>query len=259
MRKKINIVFVVLSLVAITFIGCSNEGKKVREINISVAASLLEPINKIVEIYENDNNVKININSGGSGTLKRQISEGADVGLFFSANEKYIDQLIDEGLVRKEEKRNPVSNSLVVIKYNAPKEEINNIEYLVNLNEKIAIGEINTVPAGEYAKESLINMGIWDDIEDNIIYCKDVTSVKTYVERGEIDYGFIYKSDAINLKDSSIMAEVDDKLHTPITYALATIKDYKYEDDCNKLIDIINSSQGQEIFKEYGFNVREQR
>ena len=239
MCKKIT--FLLLVMICVIFGGCSNRIKETREINLSVAASLLEPMTKIVAIYEKDNNVKININSGGSGTLKKQISEGADIGLFFSANEKYIDDLIDEELVSKDKKQSPITNSLVIIKYKDAKEDINDVHELVNLKGNIALGEVTTVPAGEYAKETLTSLGIWNEVEDNIIYGKDVTAVRTYVERGEVEYGFIYKSDAIPLESSSILADIDSSLHSEINYALAPIEGYKYSKDCDEIIELILS------------------
>lgn len=255
MCKKITALLLVM--LSVIFVGCGNTGKEIREINLSVAASLLEPMTKIAEIYEKDNNVKININSGGSGTLKKQISEGADIGLFFSANEKFVDDLIIEGLVEKDKKLSPITNSLVLIKYKDAKEEISNINELTNLKGNIAIGEVTTVPAGEYAKEALTSLGIWTEVEDNIIYGKDVTAVRTYVERGEVEYGFIYKSDAIALESSSILEVVDPSLHTEINYALAPIEGYEYSEDCDEIIELILSKEGKAILEEYGFGVRE--
>lgn len=255
MCKKI----IPLLLIIFTIIlgGCTNNAQNKKEINISVAASLLDPMTKICDIYEKDNNVKVNINSGGSGTLKKQISEGADVGLFFSANEKYVDQLIKEGLALKSNEVNKVGNKLVLIKSNNATVDISNIEDLANFHGKIAIGEPTIVPAGQYAKETLESLDIWDGVKSKIIYCKDVTAVKTYVEKGEVDYGFVYKSDAINLKNSSILQEVDDSLHSPINYSLVPIEGYKYKEECDDLINLIFSDEGKAILKEYGFEVKE--
>lgn len=255
MRKKIAILWMIS--LSILFMSCTNTKEEIKEINISVAASLLDPINSIKEEYEKENNIKINVNSGGSGTLKKQISEGAEIGVFFSANEKYINELIEEGLVLEEKKSNPVSNTLVLIKNKSVNDELNELSDLASLNKKIAIGEVNTVPAGEYTKEALTNMNLWNSVESNIIYCKDVTAVKTYVERGEVDYGFIYKSDSIDLKDSEIIAEVPEEYHRNIVYSLAPINEYKYSYECGKFIDFINSVKGKEILEEYGFIVKE--
>ena len=255
MRKKIAI-FISLIL-SFSIMACSNSKEENKEIQISVAASLLEPMQKIVANFENENNVKVNINSGGSGTLKKQIVSGADVGLFISANERYVDELIEEGFVDATQKTNPFTNTLVLVRSNSSDEEIKSIDDIVNKDVKIAIGEVNTVPAGEYTKEALSNLGVWDSIQDKIIYCKDVTAVKSYVERGEVDCGFIYGSDALNIKDASVEFTVDEKLHTPIVYTMAPIKDYKESELCEKLIKTINSNESRKILKEYGFAIRE--
>lgn len=256
MRKKVAITLILVF--SLLFVSCSKtKDDEVKEINISVAASLLEPINKIIDEYKVDKNIVINVNSGGSGTLKKQISSGADVGLFISANEKNVDELISEGLVDANKKSNPITNKLVLIKSNNARQEINDIQDLVKLEGKIAIGETSTVPAGEYAKESLINLGIWDKIQDKIIYCKDVTAVKAYVERGEVEAGFVYKSDALDIKNSTVVLEAPKDSHKEIIYTMAPIEGYKQSAECNDFMKYINSDKAKEILKEYGFSIRE--
>lgn len=240
MRKKI-VIFILL--IPIIFIACGNNKDNSKEINISVAASLYEPISEIVKNYEVENNIKVNINYGGSGTLKKQISNGAEVALFISADEKYIDELISEGLVLEANKKTPISNNLVVIKSKNA------------IGDKLAIGEINTVPAGRYAKETLEKLGKWSSIEENVIYCKDVTAVKSYVESGEVDYGIVYKSDATTLENSTVIWEIPNDLHSKITYAIGIVEDTYNKKDIEALVNYILSPEGVKILKEYGFEV----
>lgn len=255
MREKI--VIITSILMAFFIVGCQSKSVDVKEINISVAASLVPAMNEIVDTYLKENeNLEININSGGSGTLKKQISEGAEIGLFFSANEKYVDELIEEGLVQAEKKSTPVTNSLVLIK-NKDAQSIKTINDLTTTDSMIAIGEVNTVPAGEYAKQAFENLGIWNGLESSLIYGKDVTAVKTYVERGEVDYGVIYKTDAKDLENSSIVMELPRDSYQEINYALAPIEGYTYEKECESLMNFILSSTGQGILESYGFTVTE--
>lgn len=255
MRKKVVIILMTGLLALVS--GCTNKeiNEKKDEITISVAASLTDPMNKIKEEYESANNVKININTGGSGTLKRQISEGADVDIFFSANEKFMKDLINEELVLKDEVYYPLKNSLVLVKNNAVSEQINEFADLIGLNKKIALGEVETVPAGEYAKEALSNMNLWEEIEANVVYGKDVKAVETYVESGDAGFGFIYKSDAKDFKNSQIVLEVPSKQHKEIIYVLAPIKSSENHKENIKIIEFITSNRGKEIFEEYGFNM----
>ena len=257
MRKKIGIIF--LLMMTFGFIGCgSKEVAEVKEINISVAASLTDPINEIIQEYSsNKDNIKINVNSGGSGTLKKQISQGADVGVFFTADEKYIDELIDEGFVNKEDKVNPITNKLILIKSNSSNKNIESLSNLVDADLTIALGDFNTVPVGAYSKEALENEKIWDSIQDEIIYGNSVKAVRSYVERGEVDCGIIYKSDANRLENSTVEIEIPDNMHKKIVYSIAPIKGYVYEDECKDLISFINSDKSKEIFKKYGFSVME--
>lgn len=254
MCKKLTIILMIVLVTIIS--GCqSKETLESKEIIISVAASLKEPMDKIKESYEKNNNIKININTGGSGILKKQISEGADVDIFFCANKEYMDELVKEELVFSDEVYLPLKNSLVLVKNNDAKDKINIFSDLGLGKMKIALGDITTVPAGEYAKESLINMNIWESVKEKIIYGKDVKAVKTYVENGDVDFGFIYKSDAKDLKNAQIVLEVPKEYHKEIIYSIAPIKSGENYNESIKIIKYIMSNEGKEIFKEYGFNV----
>lgn len=253
MRKKIIVLTTFLCLM-MGLTACGFNKSAVAEINISVAASLVDPINEMIDLYTKEHDIKINVNSGGSGTLKKQISEGAAIGLFFSANEKYVDELIEEGLVLESNKVNPIYNTLVVIKHQeAP--TIESLSDLANSNLRLVIGEVGTVPAGEYAKQALMNLGIWSDLEPQLIYAKDVTAVKTYVERGEVDYGIVYKTDAIKLEKSEVLMSLPSESYQKIVYSLAPIEGYKYEAEVLDFMTFIQSEPGKAILEKYGFDV----
>ena len=90
-----------------------------------------ETINEIIKEYENENNVKVNVNFGGSGTLKSQIENGADVCAYFSANEKFMDELVEKNMVKEDEINVPISNSLVLIKSDKCKYDIKSLKDLL--------------------------------------------------------------------------------------------------------------------------------
>lgn len=146
MRKKISLsIIMAIGMLSLLFVGCTNN-KEEKTLTVSIAASLQKPMEKIASNFEKENGVKIQYNVGGSGTLKKQISDGADVDLFFSANTKYAKELIDEGLVNKDESYKILNNQLVLIENNDYNKPINSLEDLKNVEGKIAIGEISTVP-----------------------------------------------------------------------------------------------------------------
>ena len=250
MRKKIKLLSVILCILVLT--GCNKSSEN--ELTISVATSLSNPINEIIKEYENENNVKVNINFGGSGTLKSQIENGADVCAYFSANEKFMDELVEKNIVKEDEINVPISNSLVLIKSDKCKYDIKSLEDLLKYDVTMAIGQIDTVPAGQYAKESLEKLNIFNEIKDKLVYGKDVSAVKNYVETSEVDLGIVYKSDSIDLKNSQVVLEIPQNLHEKINYTLAPINN---SEDGKKIIEFINSKYSKKILREYGFLINE--
>ncbi|MEG0857042.1 MAG: molybdate ABC transporter substrate-binding protein [Terrisporobacter sp.] len=250
MRKKIKLLSVILCTLA--FVGCSNSSQE--ELTISVATSLLNPINEIVKEYEKENNIKVNINSSGSGTLKNQITNGADVCVYFSANEKFMNELVDEKMVEKKDVVAPISNSLVLIKSDKFEGDIKDLQDILKYDVNIAIGQTDTVPAGQYAKQSFDKLYIFNKIEKNLIYGKDVSAVKNYVETSQVDLGIVYKSDTLDLKNSQIVLEIPDDTHEKINYTLAPINS---SEDGKKIVEFINSKKSKKILKKHGFIINE--
>lgn len=255
MRKKISLAMVaIMGILSLSAIGCTNS-KKDNALIVSIAASLQKPMEEISSNFEKESGVKIQYNVGGSGTLKKQISDGADVDIFFSANIKYAKELVDENVVNQNEIYKALNNQLVLIKSNSFNKKVTSLEELKNLNCKIAIGEIKTVPAGQYAKESLDKIGIYKDIEDKLVFARSVTNVKTYVENGEADLGFVYKTDALDLKNSSIAYEIPNDYHKPIEYELCLLKNSKNNKEAREFINYLKSEKSKKIFSDYGFEV----
>ena len=250
MCKKIKMLSIIIGSLAFT--GCSKSSEN--ELTISVAVSLLNPINEIVEEYENENNININVNFGGSGTLKTQIENGADVCAYFSANEKFMNELVEENIVKEDEIKVPISNSLVLIKSDKCNYNIKGLEDILKYDVTMAIGQVDTVPAGQYAKESLEKLNIFNKVKDKLVYGKDVSAVKNYVETNEVDLGIVYKSDSLDLKNSKVIIEVPKDLHEEINYTLAPINSNK---DSKKIVDFINSKYSKDILRKYGFLINE--
>lgn len=259
MRKKIGLLIITLSLIlSVGLIGCNkgdNSSSNEKEIKVSIAASLQKPMEEIANEFTKETGIKVQYNIGGSGTLQKQILQGGDADLFFSASTKYVKELIEKGIVDKKDSYNILTNSLVLIAGNNIHKNLKDLNELKNINGKIAVGEVSTVPAGQYTKETLENLKLWDSLKDKLVYAKSVTSVKNYVESGDADYGFVYKTDGMDLKNSKIVYEVPNKYHKSIEYTLCLIKDSKNKDNSEKFLDFLKGDKSKEIFKKYGFGV----
>lgn len=255
MNKIIKISFI-LSLMTTILIGCNNSTSEKRELTISAAASLNETLNEITGEFLKDNpNINIVCNYGSSGSLQKQIEQGAPCDLFLSASEKNVSELIDENLIVNDTNKTFVKNSLVLV---APKDStitsINDLK--TNKVNHIAIGEISSVPAGMYANEALENLNLKESLNNKLVYAKDVKEVLAWVASGNADVGFIYKSDAVSSKEVKIISEIPDNSHTPINYVAGVIKNSTNEDIAKEFEDYLFSNKAQKIFEKYGYIVQ---
>lgn len=257
-----NILWIIILLFISLLSACAAgekevENKQKTSLTISAAASLNEVLTELKQIYEEEHtNVEIVLNLGGSGGLYQQILQGAPVDLFFSASPDPFHDLLEKDKIDKENWSNIVGNSLVLVQPINAKVKIDSFEDLTDEEiKKIAIGTPQSVPAGSYAKETLISLGIWDSIQPKLIPGKDVRQVLTYVQTGNVDGGIVYKSDALQSDKVTVITEVDDELHGPILYPAGVVTSSKNREEAVKFFQFLSTDRAKQIFKKYGFRV----
>lgn len=238
------------------FSGCMQEPQKSTEsITISAAASLRDVLSEIQQGFEQEKGIKLTFNFGSSGALQKQIEEGAPSDVFISAGRKQMDALAGQSLVDKETVSSLLGNELVMVVPDEYKDKIKAVSDLVNLDVKISIGEPGSVPAGQYAKESLIYLDLWDKLKDKIVYAKDVKQVAAYVERGEAAAGVVYNSDAVVMKGSMVVQVFDENSHEPVAYPAAVVSESRNKEAAKAFLDYLKSGDAKQIFVNYGFKV----
>jgi molybdate transport system substrate-binding protein len=227
------------------------------ELTISAAASLTDAFKEIQTNYETKNKqIKLNFNFGASGALQQQIEQGAPADLFFSAATKNMKTLVDKQLIEPTQQKNLLINELVVVVPADGKVAIQKAEDLTNENIKhLAVGEPQTVPAGSYAKEALTNAKLWDTLQAKIVQGKDVRQVLTYVESGNAEAGFVYKTDAMTSKSVKVAFSVDPKSYTPIEYPAGIVKATKHSKETADFYAYLQTKEAQDVFVKYGFSI----
>lgn len=224
-------------------------------LTVSAAMSLKDALQEIQPLYQQQSNVKITYNFGASGSLQQQIEQGAPVDIFISAATKQMDQLQLKNLLLTGTRKNLLTNQLVLI---TPKQNqsINNLSDLTsNLIARIALGEPQSVPAGQYAEQTLKADKIYDQVNPKLIYAKDVRQVLTYVETGNVNAGFVYLTDARKSDKVKIVITASPQTHAPIMYPIAVIKNSKNVTIAKEFVEFLSSSQAESVFKKYGFNI----
>ncbi len=226
-------------------------------ITVFVAASTKDAVEEVAAIFRKETGIDVKISPGSSNALAAQIAEGAPADLFLSASEEWADSLKTKGLTL--ESRKLLGNRLVLV---VPRGNAAGVKVAKDLRgdtvKKIALaGE--KVPAGKYAEQTLKALGLYGALagEKKIVRGQDVRVTLGYVERGEVEAGIVYATDANISKDVVAVYSFDAKKHDPIVYPLVLLKSAEKNESARKLYAFLSSRGARAIFERLGFTVLE--
>lgn len=246
-----------LMVISLGFAGCGSGAHPPNQpitLTISAAISLKAPLEAIGQGYERAHpDERVVCNFGASGTLQRQIEQGAPVDIFISAGESQMDALEKNSVLVPGTRRDLLGNELVLI-VPARSEGIKDFPDLTKSTVKsVAIGNPQVVPAGMYAKETLENLGLLPKIQKKLVYAQDVRQALAYVETGNADAGLVYVTDARTSNAVRVAAAAPNDSHLPILYPVALLKDSKSPEAARTLLEMLESSGSLNTFEKYGF------
>lgn len=275
MRKRIT-GFLMLCLIAGTLTGCGKkeepkpdteaESKQQEDVSaeseeqnvtilIAAAASLENCLSeKLIPLFEEQHSeITVTGTYDSSGKLQTQIEEGADVDVFFSAAEKQMNSLDEEGLMVSESICPVLENKIVMIVPGLHSSNPTSFQDMLTM-ETVAIGDPESVPAGQYAKEAFESMGIWEEIQEKASLGTNVTEVLHWVEEASADAGIVYATDAASTKGVRVVAEAPKGSVSPVIYPAGIVKASTKQEAAAEFLEFLKSSEAMEIFKSYGFS-----
>ena len=249
------------AIVSIQSCGRENSGKqnnpKASSITLFAASSLTEVLSQLVVAFEAEYPVKVKISTASSGTLARQIEQGAKPDLYLSANSHWVNYLDSLGYMLQGSASVVAKNELVLIGQlgsdpvdSSLSQSLLSIEH--GKNAKLSMGKPAHVPAGLDTYQSLKYLGRLEEIEQKLIFTKDVRAALKLVELGEVSYGAVYKTDALRSKKVRILGKFPSESHEPIVYTLGTCTGNPRVDDFRIFL---SSEKGQALWQEYGFSI----
>jgi molybdate transport system substrate-binding protein len=225
------------------------------EIIVSAAASLTDVLKEISNGYQSKSKNTVKFNFGPSSGLARQIEEGAPADMFFSADEAQMDALEKNGRLEPGTRRNLLTNQLVIVVPSDSKLAIASPKDLLKSEVKrIALAE-PPVPVGVYSSKYLEAEGLWDKIKPKVVPVQDVRATLASVESGNVEAGFVYRTDAAVSKKVKIVYEVPIDKGPKIVYPVAIVKESKRKDTARDFLNYVRTPAGKELFKKYGFVV----
>ena len=224
------------------------------QLTVFAAASLAEVLPKVASVYEQQSGVKIIFNFAGSNDLSRQIQQGAPADVFFSANLDQIALLEGKNLWDKSSRKTLLSNQLVIV---VPSDRDLRIQSPADLLSerirRIALADPAAVPAGIYAKQYLEKLGYWQRLRDRMVPTLDVRAALAAVASGNVDTGFVYRTDAAISRQVKIAYAVPLEAGPRIVYPAAAVKQARNFGEALQFLKFLQNPRAAEIFHSYGF------
>lgn len=226
-----------------------------QEVVVSAAASLTNAFQTVGQAFEKAHpGAKVTFNFAASGPLLAQIQQGAPVDVFASADQETMDRAAKANVLADGSRADFARNTLVLI---VPTASANVPQKLSDLGtaayKRISTGTPTSVPVGRYTMASVQDAGLSSALESKWIYGESVRQVLNYVARGEVDAGFVYRTDALIEKDKTRIA-LTVPTSTPVSYPIAQVANSKNAALGKEFIVFVRSDAGQKILDSFGFS-----
>ena len=231
---------------------------------VFAAASLKTALDEIAAAWSKETGKPApRISYAASSALAKQMEQGAPADMFISADLDWMDYVEKKDLIRKDTRFNLLGNKIVLI---APRDSRTTVavkqgvDLAKALNSekgaggKLAMANVEAVPAGKYGKAALEKLGAWDGVKGNVAQAENVRAALLLVARGEAPLGIVYATDAAAEPNVKIVGEFPADSHPPIIYPAALAKEPK-SPDAKAFLDMLKSSKARPAFERQGFTV----
>jgi len=201
--------------------------------------------------------IKVDATYDSSGKLQTQIEEGLGADVFMSAATKQMNALKDENMVDADSIVNLLENKIVLIVPTGMDAKVTGFEDIANA-DMIAIGDPESVPAGQYAKEALTSLGLWDAVDAKSTKGTNVTEVLNWVAEGSADAGIVYATDAATTDKVQVIAEAPEgSLAAKVIYPVGIVTASENKEAAQKFVQFLQSDEAIAVFEKYGFSANE--
>lgn len=228
-------------------------------VTVFAAASTSNAMDAVKAAFIDKTGLRVQTSYAASSTLAQQIAHGAKADIFLSANIDWADFVENEVAVAK--RRDVLGNQLVIIVPSDSDLRLEGAEGLLGDElrgdevEYLALGDPDAVPAGQYAKQALIELGLWKKLKHKVAAGKDVRQALTYVETGAAEAGIVYATDAEISNKVKVAAVIPAGLAEPVRYPVLLLQDAVGNESAQAFLDYLLSPEASRIFETFGFVV----
>ena len=249
--------FLRAAVVALALLPLSAVTASAADVVVFAAASLKNALDDVAAAYKAETGKIVSINYAASSVLAKQIEQAAPADIFFSADLDWMDYLQARDLIRKDTRRTLLGNKLVLV---APKTSSASVDLapgaklsdLLGADGKLAMANVDSVPAGKYGKAALTKLGLWDAVAGRIVQADNVRAALAFVARGEAPAGIVYQTDANAEPAVKVIGSFPEDSHPPIVYPVA-LTSASTNPDARAFLEFLQSDLAKAAYQRQGF------
>ena len=246
------------------------EALETAEISVFAAASMQESLDAAIQLYEAANpNVSVVTTYDSSGTLLKQIQEGAVCDVFISAAPEQMNAL--DGSLKDNAEKNPNGLDYIVessrlnllenkVTLSVPEGNPAGIESFDQLAELLKNGDVmlamgnSDVPVGQYTLKIFDYYGIDEAAAaSKLTYGSNVKEVTTQVSEGAVDCGIIYGTDAFSA-GLTVVDEATAEMCGQVIYPAAVLSCGEAPEAGQAFLDFLCTGEALACFEAVGFS-----
>ena len=228
------------------------------DVTVFAAASLKNALDDVSAAWKAETGKAATISYAASSALAKQIEAGAPADVFISADVPWMDYLAEHGLVKKGTVVELLGNRLVLVAPADSDAELaigKGFDLLGALGDgRLAMGQVDSVPAGKYGKAALTSLGVWDEVEGHVAQAENVRAALALVATGEAPFGIVYATDANSEPSVKVVGVFPEDSHAPIVYPAAVTAEATSA-DADAFLAFLHGATAAALFEKQGFTV----
>ena len=223
---------------------------------VFAAASIGDTVEGLAGEFRAAGGTEIRVSSGASVLLQRQIESGAPADLFISAAVAPAEALIESARVRRSDRFDLLGNRLALVVARDGRVGALDLSGLrPPMVDSLVVGDPRLVPAGQYGREALQALGLWETWESRLIPAPNVRAALAYVEAGLAEAGIVYATDALVSRRVRTALLFPEESHSPIVYPAVILASSPRREAALAFLEFLSSPPGRARFEAAGFRV----
>jgi molybdate transport system substrate-binding protein len=225
-------------------------------LTIAAASSLEPPLREIATIFQANQKVSCHFSFAASGTLARQLENGAPFDVFCAADPTTIQKLQAQKLLLGQP-RTVARGQLVLYwqntnqQFNQSFKQVADLKLLTSSTIKqLALPNPATAPYGQAAQQLLEKLGWWSAVQNKVVYAESVNNARQYVLSGNTEVAFIARS---LVPASETYLQLPLELYQPLNQVVAVTAASQQSLVAQQFVDFLTSEAAQQIFINYGY------